>query len=126
MESVKSTFKDVVKDMYDDYCNEISLILIQYNKMEEQCNEIIKSLQKHIHTTDTCKSIEKLIFDKAITFGNRGKVYLDIERYDIAFEDFFSAKYLMESIIPILDDKTYVNGKISIYTQYLGILRDKV
>jgi serine/threonine-protein kinase ULK/ATG1 len=126
IDSVRNTFKNIVKNMSDDYCDEISLIIIQFNKLEKHCEDIKTTSQKYMRQSDTCKPIDKLIFDKAITFGNRGKVYLDIERYDVAFEDFVNAKYLLETLIPIVDDRVYINQKISIYTQYLELLQQKI
>lgn len=126
IESVRNTFKNIVKNMSDDYCDEISLIIIQFNKLEKQCEDIKIASRKYVKKADKCKPIDKLIFDKAITFGNRGKVYLDIDRFDMAFEDFVNAKYLLETLIPIVNDRIYINQKVSIYTQYLELLQQKI
>lgn len=108
--------------------SEIDLRIVQLKKLLEQCTNNADACKKHCKPTDTCKSTEKLVFDKAISLGKQGKINTEIDNDRLALENYSTGVHLFETLSPFSnsDGKEIISRYVATYNKRLQQIKRKI
>lgn len=102
--------------------NDILMLNIQFNKMNNECIKIITMCSHQIRSTEKCKVTEKLIYDKAVSLEERGKMNLEIDNFKCAYNDFIDCINLFSSILQFTTESYNISIKKHL-TECISILK---
>lgn len=103
-----------------------SLLLIQLKNLRETCLEKITFCENNLTSSDTCKPIDKLIYDKAISLGKQGNVNMEIDNYSVAMDNYTVGKHLLETLALFADSncKKMLDKYITSYGRVMEVIAD--
>lgn len=117
-----SQISDVQQHKIDLMMYKLKDLLCESNERKTYCDANINAIDKT--SQFVCKTIERLIFDKAIVLGKRGDVNIEISNKQIAIDDYTQAINLLEILVLFSSDEAVglIRKYIELFTKKLKLI----